>query len=248
MLRVFLLCLMVALCLFRIGNEQVHWTLSFFPLYGLSFIIDSKFKMINWKKISFVEAFTYLVLLPIALAGVIIRPTNFVQQWRQPFRIDHVRWNWVVIRICRGVFEKFVIAAHVLKAIRSHFVNVAHVSDGSQGFVTLLFVLLLVPAVYFEIGGTTNIARAIAEIIGLKAPVNFIAPWKSKNLIEYWQRWNVTVSSWVRDYLFFPILSVKSIKSLGKPTLDIALILSFSIFGLWHGLTWPCFFGDYFMA
>jgi len=188
--------------------------------------------------LNFKDALIYTLFPPALIAGPIDRLPRFksdLAQIDQPFQSDFiVEGAW---RIFVGVFKKFVLADFL-----------AHLPlDLSQypGNASVLYLWLILYGygfmLYFDFSGYTDMAVGAARLLGFNLPDNFNAPYLKTNLARFWQAWHITLSSWARDYVFFPLARSLRLKMTWLPANGAALISHLAtmlVIGLWHGFAW----------
>lgn len=129
-----------------------------------------------------------------------------------------------------GLFKKLVIADQLAIPVNTVYGDVHSFSGPQLTFATLLFGL----QVYADFAGYTDIALGTAKLFGIKLTENFRQPYFARSVTEFWQRWHISLSTWLRDYLYFPLA-----RKLRAPSLRwLALLITFVISGLWHGAAW----------
>jgi len=190
------------------------------------------------------EFVTYAIFFPAYTAGPIDRSQHFIQELRDRPKIDFMRMAKGSQRILIGVFKKFVIAD-----------SLALISLSSQNAVQTIstlwtWVLLYAFAlqIYFDFSGYTDIALGMGELLGIRLPENFTAPYLKTNLTAFWNSWHITLAQWFRAYFFNPFTRAVRASPKKFPSWLIILLGQFGtmiLIGLWHGFTlnfiaWGC--------
>ena len=178
-------------------------------------------------------------LFPASLiAGPIDRWPRFksdLDHLDQPFRADHVsNGAW---RLLVGAFKKFVLA-DFLAQLPLNLAAYPRVTPIPMLWLTLYAYGFLI---YFDFSGYTDMAIGAARLIGFQLPENFNAPYLKTNLARFWQAWHITLSSWARDYVFFPLARTLRSRIKWLPSNAAALMCHLAtmiVIGLWHGLAW----------
>ena len=205
--------------------------ISFYTFQTLSFSIDSFKKKIK-KMPSFNDYFLYVSYFPQLVAGPILRPEEFFDKNSKPIlNQNHNLIKNGFSRLCYGLFIKLCIADEL-----SRFNDIAFLADSNMlGFLdtwTMAFGFGL--QIYFDFSAYSHIAIGISRIIGLPIKENFIFPYSSNSVTEFWRRWHISLSTWVSDYLYNFLNRKLSPFFYGV----IPLIITWSIMGIWHGASW----------
>ena len=205
--------------------------ISFYTFQTLSFSIDSFKKKIK-KMPSFNDYFLYVSYFPQLVAGPILRPEEFFDRNSKPILNQNL--NLIkngFSRLCYGLFIKLCIADELAR-----FNDIAFLADYNMlGFLdawTMAFGFGL--QIYFDFSAYSHIAIGISRIIGLPIKENFIFPYSSNSVTEFWRRWHISLSTWVSDYLYNFLNRKLSPFFYGV----IPLIITWSIMGIWHGASW----------
>ncbi len=174
----------------------------------------------------------YVMFYPQLVAGPIERPQNILHQF---YEIQKPSYNNFVIglsQMIRGFFKKVVVA----DLLAGYVDNIFNNYQTNTGFTLIFAAWMFMIQIYCDFSGYSDIAIGAARIMGFKLMVNFKLPLFSKTLSEFWTRWHISLSSWLRDYLFYPIAVNK--RDWGKWALVYATLITFMISGLWHGAGW----------
>ncbi|MFZ0625183.1 MAG: MBOAT family protein [Acidimicrobiia bacterium] len=173
----------------------------------------------------------FVAFFPQLVAGPIERARHLLPQLRSlPGSRDHVDWGGSLALIARGLFRKAVIADGV-----APIVNQVFASPGRYGSPTLwIGVFAFSLQIYGDFAGYTDIARGTARLFGVDLMENFHAPYGSKSFSEFWRRWHISLSTWLRDYLYIPLGGSRNGRFRTYRNLMITMLLG----GLWHGAAW----------
>lgn len=202
---------------------------SFFTFKGISYIVDAYQNQIRIKY-TLADFSLFIAFFPSILAGPIDRASSFLQQicekrnlnWGQTVRGIHL--------FIYGLFKKIVIADGVVRTVASVFD-----SNGQPSWIDVVVATLLYTIqIYCDFSGYTDMARGTAKLFGIDLMVNFRLPYFSKNPGEFWRRWHISLSSWLRDYLYIPLGGNRKDKAQTYRNLIITMVLG----GLWHGAAW----------
>ncbi len=204
--------------------------ISFFTFQALSYVID-----IHRGKIStcgLLDFAVYLSFFPQLVAGPIVRASEFLPQLQKrlnPLDIDLTR---ATILIASGLFKKVVISSYLAEALVD---DVFGFPDRFSGLEILLALYGYSIQIYADFSGYTDIAIGVAILLGFRFPENFNQPYRATSIGDFWRRWHITLSSWLRDYLYIPLGGNRG----GRAKRDRNLFLTMLLGGLWHGAAWP---------
>ncbi len=172
----------------------------------------------------------YVMFFPQLVAGPIERPQNMLHQFHTETYLDFERIADGLKHIVWGLFKKVVIADRI-----SEYVNIVysdpHNFHGTQLLIATLFFSF---QIYCDFSGYSSIAIGAAKILGIKLMVNFRRPYLAENIREFWHRWHISLSSWFRDYLYFPLGGSRVPLLRGYFNTFFVFLVS----GLWHGANW----------
>lgn len=210
--------------------------LSFYTLQNISYLVDTSKGLLAPEKNLGIFA-VYVAFFPKILAGPIERGKKLLPQLAAPENITSEDIHTGTRLILFGLFKKLVIADRLLV-----FVNELFTHPGEyQGAILLAGIFFLSFQIYLDFSGYTNIALGIAKLLGINLTENFNRPYFSNNIVEFWNRWHISFSSWLRDYIFYPtrrFFLKKTGKSLGFFSLVVPPVLAMLLSGLWHGSGW----------
>lgn len=183
------------------------------------------------------EYMTYVIFFPAFTAGPIDRAERFLQDLQTLPGPDATRLVQGGMRIAVGIGKKFVIADSL--AYMALNVTKAEQAISPGGLWVLLYAYSL--QIYFDFSGYSDIAIGIGQLFGIKLPENFNLPYLKRNITVFWQSWHITLSNWVRFYVFSPLSRYLLMRDNRPSPTVIALICQMAtmiIIGLWHGVTW----------
>jgi D-alanyl-lipoteichoic acid acyltransferase DltB (MBOAT superfamily) len=173
----------------------------------------------------------YLSFFPHLLAGPIVRGNELLPQIRRrrdPDTIDYSRAFWLILA---GLFKKVVISSFVSSAIVTPvFTSPLQHSAPEAIFAAWGYAV----QIYCDFSGYTDIAIGLALLLGFRFPQNFDAPYTARNLQDFWRRWHMTLSRWLRDYLYIPLGGSAGNQATTVRNIMITMMLG----GLWHGAAW----------
>ena len=181
----------------------------------------------------------YVSFFPQLVAGPIVRANEFIPQLYKPFRLSRRVFGLAVFWILNGLIKKIVLSDYLaVNLIDRVFENPLLFS----GFENLFALFAYSLQVYADFSGYTDIAIGIAMLMGFYLPQNFDSPYKSKNPQEFWRRWHMSLSRWLKSYLYIPLGGNRKI--LGKEVKDkttagnVNSFITMLLGGLWHGASW----------
>ena len=207
--------------------------ISFYTFQSISYIIDV-YKGRVKPTDSWLEYAFYLSFFPALVAGPIVRADKFLPQIkknRSATKDEIWLGLWMIIL---GVIKKAIIADY----ISQYNDLVFSMPDTYTGFESLMAVVGYTMQIYCDFSGYSDMAIGIALIMGYKLTPNFNFPYKSKTLAEFWHRWHISLSSWLRDYVYIPLGGNRK----GHIRTYINNMLTMLIGGLWHGASWKFIF------
>ena len=181
----------------------------------------------------------YVSFFPQLVAGPIVRANEFIPQLYRPFRLSRRVFGLAVFWVLNGLIKKIVLSDYLaVNLIDRVFENPLLFS----GFENLFALFAYSLQVYADFSGYTDIAIGIAMLMGFYLPQNFDSPYKSRNPQEFWRRWHMSLSRWLKSYLYIPLGGNRKI--LGKEVKDkttagnVNSFITMLLGGLWHGASW----------
>jgi len=177
-----------------------------------------------------VDLALFAAFFPTQIAGPIKRFPDFVKQLRSPLPLRAVDFEGGFGLILRGLLKKVVVADTLAPVVAEAFAHPAVLGPGAAWFATFAFATQL----YCDFSGYTDIGRGCAILLGYGVPENFRSPYQAANPAEFWHRWHISLSSWLRAYLFIPLGGSR----VPAPRLYLNLMITMSLGGLWHGASW----------
>lgn len=201
--------------------------ISFFTFQSLSYTIDMyRMKMEPVRNIS--DFGFYVSFFPQLVAGPIVRASEFIPQLYREYNVSRREFSHAVFLIVKGLTKKIIISDF----IALNFIDrVFELPTAYSGFENLLAVYGYGLQIYCDFSGYTDIAIGIAMILGFRLPLNFNSPYKALDLTDFWRRWHISLSRWLKDYLYIPLGGNRK----GRIRTLVNLMLTMLIGGLWHG-------------
>ena len=179
-----------------------------------------------------IDFLLYMLLFMKFLSGPIERSADLLPQVRKLSPVSYSMMTYGLKLIVVGLVKKLVLADHIAPYIDGVFSSM-HTASGVQ----LLMACLLYPIeLYADFSGYTDMAIGIGMLFGLKLSSNFAHPFAAQTTAEFWRRWHISLSSWVRDYLFLPLSSFT--RRWGQWGVAASLMVTFIALGVWHGAGW----------
>lgn len=217
--------------------------LSFYTFRGLSYCIDVYKGKIS-PTANFIEYFSFLAYFPEITAGPITRAGDFFAQMSACSKIKFAEMEYGIYRILRGLFLKLIISDHIIASV-----NTAFAIEHSQRQVPIAWAgaIFFAIQIYCDFAGYSDIAIGISRLLGFKARENFDNPYFANSLSEFWRRWHISLSTWFRDYVYFPLArSVtlsKGVSVVGpghreELIASVCILVMFVLSGIWHGANW----------
>jgi len=213
--------------------------ISFYTFQSMSYTIAVYWRQMKSTK-DIISFFSYLSFFPQLVAGPIGRAKNLLPQFSKKRIFEYEKAADGMRQILWGLFKKIVIADNCAVFVNSIFNNYSYHSGSTLAFGVLLFAF----QIYGDFSGYSDMAIGIARLFGFELMQNFRFPYFSKNITGFWQRWHISLSTWFRDYVYFPLAystsrKLPKEKYLGIQTDKIIYIIAttftFFLCGLWHG-------------
>ncbi len=216
--------------------------ISFYTFHSMGYMIDVYRNHVTPSK-SLREYALFITFFPLLVSGPILRAKEFLPQLREKIEgfEKGVRLRQIIVNetnlkigitlIALGFFKKMFFADNISPLVNEIFAN----SLGLDSFTIILGTIAFGIQVYCDFSGYSDIAIGAALVLGFKIPANFNKPFFATSPSEFWRRWHISLSSWVKDYLFLPIVYRK----IGSDVvLAAGLMITFIVLGLWHGAGW----------
>jgi D-alanyl-lipoteichoic acid acyltransferase DltB (MBOAT superfamily) len=216
---------------FTLLNIIVPLGISFYTFRTISYIIDV-YREDMKPTFNILDYAVYMTFFPLLISGPISRAKSFLPQVKKRFSIKDDKINRAIFLIIIGLIKKAVVADYI-----GQYCNLIFDAPGTySGFENLIAVYAFALQIYFDFSGYTDMAIGLAKLMGFDIGTNFNKPYNSLNVTEFWRRWHISLSSWLRDYLFSP-LSIR-FRNWGNAGLVLSLFLTFVLCGFWHGANW----------
>lgn len=207
--------------------------ISFYTFQSMSYTIDVYRRQLDCET-SLLCFSAYIALFPQLVAGPIVRASDFLPQMREDKLFSWANWHSGLGRVLWGFFKKIAVADSL-----APFVDQCFASPESFGGLHLFIgVVFYSFQIYCDFSGYSDIAIGLARMMGYRFPENFRTPYFSRSFSEFWTRWHVSLSSWLRDYLYIPLGGNRH----GKVATYRNNMLTMLLGGLWHGANWAFVF------
>ncbi len=211
---------------------QIPLGISFYTFTGIAYMVEV-YRHTTPVETNLLRFTLYKTFFPQLVAGPILRPRDFLVRLQPGAMPDRPEAPLeATLLLARGFFKKMVLADRIALAIDPFF---AHVGDAStRGVWSLPYVYLYALQIYFDFSGYTDIARGLGLWFGFRWPENFNLPYLAGSVQEFWHRWHMTLSQFLRDYLYIPLGGSRRGSWRTYGNLMVTMLLG----GLWHGASW----------
>ena len=209
--------------------------ISFYTFQTLSYTIDIYRKKLSASN-DFIAFSAFVSFFPQLVAGPIERATNLLPQFLNPRKFNYSKAVDGTKQILWGLFKKIVIADNCGEFANQIFSNYTQL-DGSTLTLGVFFFSF---QIYGDFSGYSDIAIGTSRLFGFNLKQNFATPYFSRNILEFWKRWHISLTSWLTDYVFTPLAI--DLRHLEKWGITIAIFITFFLSGLWHGASWTFIF------
>ena len=225
--------IVLSLFFFKYANNFVNVKNFIIPL-GISFY---SFKMISYlvdiyqKKISEVRILDfaiYISFFPTFTAGPINKIDSFIKQLNTKYVFDYHNSKNGAVLCAFGMFEKIVFADYLKNIIDTILMN-----NKADGIYTIVAVILYSFYIYLDFDGYSNVAIGVSRILGFNIDRNFKTPYLASSIMEFWDRWHISLSNWLKEYIYIPLGGSRK----GDIRKYLNILIVFIISGIWHGST-----------
>jgi alginate O-acetyltransferase complex protein AlgI len=203
--------------------------ISFYTFEAVNYTVDVYRQRIPAAR-NLADFMLFILFFPHLIAGPIVRAGDFLPQVRRSKRWDWARLNFGAQLFLMGLFKKLAIADRMALFADPVFADPAAFTTEALWLGTLAWAL----QVYCDFSGYTDMAIGCAHLLGYKLAPNFNMPYLAPNIAEFWRRWHISLSSWLRDYLFIPLGGSRG----SRWQTARNLLLTTTLGGLWHGANW----------
>ncbi len=204
--------------------------ISFYTFQAISYVVDVYRREIPPLK-SMADFAFYLSFFPQLVAGPIVRAKEFIPQIARPFQLTTREATYALFLILTGLLKKNVFSDYIaLNLVDRVFSS----PEAYTGLENLMAAYGYAMQIYCDFSGYTDIAIGVALLLGFRLTVNFNFPYKASSLSDFWRRWHISLSTWLRDYLYIPLGGNRH----GLWVMFLSLFATMLLGGLWHGASW----------
>lgn len=205
--------------------------ISFYTFQSMSYTLDV-YRGALKPTSSVFHFFAYLSMFPQLVAGPIVRAADLLPQLERPHptTTEQTRWEGLTLITC-GFFKKVVVADTLAPVVNRAFWMVTPLDSCSYWWIVMVMFAI---QIYCDFSGYSDIARGLAKWMGYEFPRNFDHPYIAVSMREFWTRWHISLSTWFRDYVYFPLGGSRRSSLSGHANLWITMLVS----GFWHGAAW----------
>jgi D-alanyl-lipoteichoic acid acyltransferase DltB (MBOAT superfamily) len=218
---------------FTIGNIVLPLGISFFTFTQIAFLVDASRGLV--REFNFIHYILFVTYFPHLIAGPVLHHKEMMPQFDKPqtYRLNYECLAVGLTLFIIGLFKKVMLADEMIKHVKPVFEAAAHgqtLSFKESWGASLSYTLQL----YYDFSGYSDMAIGLSRMFGVKLPLNFNSPYKAVNIIDFWRRWHMTLSRFLRDYLYIPLGGNRK----GPVRRHVNLFLTMLLGGLWHGAGW----------
>ena len=213
-------------------NLPFPLAMSFFTFQTIAYLVDCYNGYI--KNTRFTQYSLFIIFFPQLIAGPIVKYNHMMTQFENASNriINRKNLNLGLVIILIGLFKKIILADNLAIFVENGFTD----SQNLKFFASWLTSLSFTFQIYFDFSGYVDMATGIALLFNIKLPVNFNSPYKATSIINFWQKWHITLANFLTNYIYFPW--VKSLKKVNFLKIMIIIFFVFLIAGIWHGPSW----------
>ncbi|MCS7072866.1 MAG: MBOAT family protein [Bacteroidia bacterium] len=203
--------------------------ISFYTFQTISYVVDAYKGVIQPTK-NLIDYAFYMSYFPHLVAGPIVRAKHFLPQITQTINLKSEDIGLGIYLVFKGLIKKTIVADYLSQYNDLVFAN----PDGFSGFENLMAMYGYAMQIFCDFSGYTDMAIGFAKIMGFDLGENFRSPYQAANLTDFWRRWHIALSSWLRDYIYIPLGGNRY----GKFRQNLNQLLTMLIGGFWHGASW----------
>ena len=212
---------------FNISNIILPVGISFFTFQSLSYTFDVYRRKLGPVR-NILDFGFYVSFFPQLVAGPIVRASEFIPQLYREYHLSRREFSHAIYLISKGLIKKIIISDF----IAVNFVDrIFDMPAAFSGFENLMAVYGYGLQIYCDFSGYTDIAIGLGLILGFRLPLNFNSPYKASSISDFWKRWHISLSRWLKDYLYIPLGGNRK----GRFRTIINLMITMLLGGLWHG-------------
>lgn len=204
--------------------------ISFFTFQSLSYTIDIYRREVEPLR-RFADYAFFVSFFPQLVAGPIVRARDFIPQMQDKVIVTREMFGRGIFLILTGVFKKAVISDYISINFVDRIFDTPQLFSGVENLMAVYGYAL---QIYCDFSGYSDMAIGIALLLGFRFKMNFNSPYKAQSITEFWKRWHISLSTWLRDYLYIPLGGNRK----GEWRMYANLMVTMLIGGLWHGASW----------
>ena len=205
--------------------------ISFYTFENISYTIDVYRGEFRPEK-KFINYLLFLSFFPKLMMGPIVRAKDFIPQLHKPYEVTQTDFTKGFYLIVSGLFKKLIISDYLTLNLVNYIFDDPSRHTGLECLIALFAYSIVI---YCDFSGYSDVAIGIARWLGITIPPNFLSPYQSKSITEFWRRWHISLSSWLKDYLYIFWLGGNR---KGKFRTYIHLFITMLLGGFWHGANW----------
>lgn len=205
--------------------------ISFFTFQQIAFQVDIYKQKIKLE--SFKEYLFFVLFFPQLVAGPIVHYNELIPQIKKPSwnKFNELFFNAGIVLFCIGLFKKVVLADNMAPIVNHSFLNVNSLLTSYDAWIGIFAYSF---QIYFDFSGYADMAIGLALLVGIKLPINFNSPYKAINLVHFWRQWHITLSTFLKEHIYFTLGGSR----VSLPRQLSNLIITMTIGGIWHGAGW----------
>jgi len=212
---------------FDISSIVLPVGISFFTFQSLSYTFDMYRRKLEPVR-NILDFGFYVSFFPQLVAGPIVRASEFIPQLYKNYSLSQREFSHAIFLILKGLIKKIIISDFIAVNLVDRIFDLP---AAFSGFENLMAVYGYGLQIYCDFSGYTDIAIGLGLILGFRLPFNFNSPYKASSVADFWKRWHISLSRWLKDYLYIPLGGNRN----GKFRTIINLMITMLIGGLWHG-------------
>lgn len=215
-------------CKFQISSIILPLGISFYTFQQIAYVVDAYKRKVQ--ACAFSEYLLFVIYFPQLVAGPIVHYADILPQFR---KIKTVDWDSIhkgIMVFIFGLAKKIIIADSLARYVQLGYSNIDQLGFVSAWLISLSYTFQL----YFDFSAYADMAIGSGLLFGIQLPENFNSPYKALSIQDFWRRWHITLSTWLKDYIYIPLGGSRR----GLPRTLVNLFLTFLIGGIWHGAGW----------
>ncbi len=212
---------------FDVSNILLPVGISFFTFQSLSYTLDVYRKKVEPVR-NIIDFGFYVSFFPQLVAGPIVRASEFIPQLYNDYHLSKREFGHAVFLISKGLIKKIIISDFIAVNFIDRVFDAPSIYSGFENLMAIYGYGL---QIYCDFSGYTDIAIGLGLILGFRLPINFNSPYKASSVSDFWKRWHISLSRWLKDYLYIPLGGNRK----GKFRTTVNLMITMILGGLWHG-------------